>query len=321
MGEVRPGTVDNTSTVNTIDSNTDQLEGFHTVPTQNSSSNSVIRDVIGNKTDTSAGNSVISLSKAVKAVTDNLPDSGALTSISSAITTIDNMFDISTQNSSANIIIRDVVGNKTDTSAGTNIISLSKAIKAVTDNLPDSGALTSISSSITTVDGFFDVATKNSSTNLTIRDVIGNKTDDEDGDSIYSVLYTLEKHFHSACSVYPTLANEVVINKANSSAWGLDAASTEIVPATTGITLPFDIHFINIGTISNLDEYELILYSGTSPLVEIARISFDRAATQTEGACPCQTAILPGGTRISAKLTSRATAARNISLKLFYHTY
>jgi len=60
---------------------------------------------------------------AIKVVTDALPDSGALTSLSSTLATIDGVVD---------------------------------AIKAVTDNLPDSGALTSVSSAIATVDAVMD---------------------------------------------------------------------------------------------------------------------------------------------------------------------
>jgi hypothetical protein len=42
------------------------------VPAQNAADNTSMRDVIGNKTDTVAGDSVISLLKAIKAKTDTL---------------------------------------------------------------------------------------------------------------------------------------------------------------------------------------------------------------------------------------------------------
>lgn len=151
--------------------------------------------------------------------------------------------------------------------------------------------------------------------------VVGILTDDESKNTLFGNMYTLLKHFHSPSKVYPTLANETVINKLNSNAWGLDVAFTQIIPVNI-IPNPFDLHYVNIGTISNNDEYELILYKGANPNeVEIARISFDRSTTSTEASIPVQTELLPANTRVSAKLTSRGTQARNISLKLHYHEY
>lgn len=165
------------------------------------------------------------------------------------------------------------------------------------------------------------VLPQNSVENFVIRDVIGNKTDDENGNSIYSKLYIVERHIHSPTKLYPTLVNAKVINKVNSDAWGLDADPVEVIPVNT-ITNPFDIHFINIGAISNLDEYELLLFKGINPVeVEIARVSFDRSSTQTEGSIPVQTELLAANTRISAKLTSKAALSRSISIKLYYHEY
>lgn len=66
---------------------------------------------------------VDTVADAIKAVTDNLPDSGALSDIVARLTTIDTVAD---------------------------------AVKAVTDNLPDSGALTDITARLTTVDTVVD---------------------------------------------------------------------------------------------------------------------------------------------------------------------
>ena len=165
------------------------------------------------------------------------------------------------------------------------------------------------------------VPSQNSASNTTMAQVIGNKTDDESGNSAMAHLYILLKHIHGASKVYPTLADELVINKVNASAWGLDALPTQIIPAAT-ITNPFDIHFINIGAISANDEYELLLFKGAAASeIEIARVSFDRSVTVSEGSIPVMTELLPANTRVSAKLTSKATSARNTSVKLHYHEY
>jgi len=166
-----------------------------------------------------------------------------------------------------------------------------------------------------------NIPLKNSVNNIKETDVIGNKTDDVLGNSIYSKLYILEKHIHSPAKVYPTLALATIINKVNSSAWGLDATFTQIIPLNT-ITVPFDIHFINLETISSNDQYELLLFEGgIGNEKEIARVSFERGTSATDSSIPCQTELLAANSRVSAKLTSLATSARNISLKLHYHEY
>jgi len=70
-----------------------------TVPAQNSADNTTFRDVLGNKTDTVDGTSLVSLSKINKA----------------AIDTIDGLHDVPSANSTDNVNVRDVLGNKTDT--------------------------------------------------------------------------------------------------------------------------------------------------------------------------------------------------------------
>jgi hypothetical protein len=46
------------------------IDGYHDLPVQNSANNSVIRDVVGNKTDTTAGDSLVALTKIVDGVVD-----------------------------------------------------------------------------------------------------------------------------------------------------------------------------------------------------------------------------------------------------------
>jgi hypothetical protein len=59
----------------TADIHTDvgTIDAFHDVPAQNAVANSQIRDVVGNKTDTTAGDSLVAIAKQIKAKTDNLP--------------------------------------------------------------------------------------------------------------------------------------------------------------------------------------------------------------------------------------------------------
>lgn len=158
-----------------VDTEVSVIDGYHDVPAQNTANNNQMRDVIGNKTDTSGGgDSIVALVKAVKDVTDAIPDSGALT-------TIDAYFDVTAAaDSAANTTMRDVVGRKDDTVAGDSIIAILKQI------LVDTG--TTLDGAISTIDGFHDVPAQNSANNAQARDVIGNKTDTTAGNSLYSVL-------------------------------------------------------------------------------------------------------------------------------------
>jgi hypothetical protein len=95
---------------------------MHIVPTVDTANNSYLRDVVGNKSDTAAGTSLIGLTKAVKAKTDTIA------AVDLAVPTA----DVAT-----NTTTRDVVGNKSDTVAGTSLVSVAKQIKAKTDYTED----------------------------------------------------------------------------------------------------------------------------------------------------------------------------------------
>ena len=88
---------------------------------------------------------------AIKAVTDNLPDSGALTTIEGKIDTVDTVVDR----------IQTDLSNATDGLGALKVLidaidTVVDAIKAVTDNLPDSGALTTIDGKIDAIDTIID---------------------------------------------------------------------------------------------------------------------------------------------------------------------
>ena len=96
---------------------------------------------------------------AVKAVTDNLPDSGALSSLAtaSALSTVDTVVDS---------ILEDTGTTIPGTIA--TVDTVVDGIKAVTDNLPDSGALSSLAtaSALATVDTNVDSVLEDTGTTL-----------------------------------------------------------------------------------------------------------------------------------------------------------
>jgi len=50
-----------------------------------------------------------------------------------------------------------------------------------------------------------------STNNNTMSEVVGNKTDTHDGDSIYAKVKRLDEHIHTAAYAYPTLAAGVTV--------------------------------------------------------------------------------------------------------------
>ena len=87
-------------------------------PVQDSARNVVSPDVIGNKTDTVAGDSLVALAKINKA----------------SIDTIDGLQDVPAQDAADNVQARDVVGNKTDTVAGTSLVASDLKTRQILDD-------------------------------------------------------------------------------------------------------------------------------------------------------------------------------------------
>ena len=117
------------------------------------------------------------------------------------------------------------------------------------------------------------VPTADSANNRTTRDVIGTKTDTHNGDSLMAAAHTVDEHFHKSSQVYPTLADGVLVT-ATANDW-TDLGAFAVIVATNGITSDFDIHFVNVETVSAVGHYELVLYSGADAAeVEVARVRF-----------------------------------------------
>lgn len=91
---------------------------------------------------------------------------------------------VPTADVATNVFAMDVIGNKNDTVAGTSMIALNKQAYASLG----APAGVSLSADIAVVDAFHDVPVQNAITNAQMRDVIGNKTDTIQGNSVYSKL-------------------------------------------------------------------------------------------------------------------------------------
>lgn len=160
------------------------------------------------------------------------------------------------------------------------------------------------------------VPLQDSVNNIVMRDVIGNKTDTHDGDSIAAFIHKTDEHNHSTVDVYPTLADDVQVVGA-AGAWALGAFK-EIVPAST-ITNDFDIHFIEVSTASANDVFELHLFAVE---VLIGKVRFARTTNQVRiAAKPFQTVIIPANTQIQAKLASAAGGSKTADISIQFHPY
>lgn len=158
---------------------------------------------------------------------------------------------------------------------------------------------------------------KNERNTAWMHQVIGNKYDDEGGNSVVSMLYNLMRHNHSPSKVYPTGTSGVSVAE-NAAAWTLGNAA-EIIPANT-VTRKFDIHYIIIEGASDNDTYELVLYGNGS---EIGRVRFrvvDIANARILPMFPIQTAQMDANTMVTAKVMG-AAGGENVTISVFYHEY
>lgn len=160
----------------------------------------------------------------------------------------------------------------------------------------------------------------NSVDNTYQSDAIGNKSDDEDGSSLYARAYKTDRHDHSIARVYPSMAAGIDVTKA-AALWTLGAFAV-MIPAGT-ITAPFDIHGVGFDAIPANGVYELVIYAGPDGgESEVARIRFARtAAGSVELESPCQTPIIAANSQIKAKLAGSNGAATVVPISLRYHTY
>jgi len=115
------------------------------------------------------------------------------------------------------------------------------------------------------------VPAQNSAANITIRDIIGNKTDNNLGTSLYARVDELYDHWQAERRVYPTLAVGATIISANAD-WTYGAYGT-VVPANT-ITSNFHIFNISVEACNRDATFQLEFYKGAADDV-ISAIRFN----------------------------------------------
>jgi len=165
------------------------------------------------------------------------------------------------------------------------------------------------------------IPTANSVNNILIRDVIGNKNDTSQGDSIYSYVHTIEEHIHNDVFIRPDLSGHINVQKATG-IWAAYPTPTEII-AANDITSPFDLHFMNLTGISSTGGYQIALYAGPpGSETKVATFGFARnSVVSQEGTRLIMTRLFPANTRISAALSGNMNAQESVNVKLEGHDY
>ena len=153
-----------------------------------------------------------------------------------------------------------------------------------------------------------------SAANSSIEQVVGNKNDTHDGDSVRAMLHRLDEHAHKESKVWPTLANGIVVTAG--AAWVLGEFAE--IAAVNDISVDFDIHHISVEALSANEVYEIVLYAATT---EISRVRVTKNAN-LDGTMniPVQCPIEPANTQIQAKVATEG-GADTATISLFYHEY
>ncbi len=165
------------------------------------------------------------------------------------------------------------------------------------------------------------VPSVDSTDNSSMRDVVGNKGDTHDGDSLRALAHSVDDHIHSAAKAIPSGSAGITVTAGDSEAWDLGAFA--VVVATNAISEDFDIHYVVVEVMSANATYELVLYAGADGSeVEIARTRVVRVTNQVRSFdLPIQTPMMQGNTQIKAKLMSSTGATDALTISLYYHNY
>lgn len=185
-----------------------------------------------------------------------------------------------------------------------------------------------LGSTITDISENQNVPNQNVNDNVFISDVVGNKTDfvrvpySFGIQSLMAHLNTSYYHVHGESFVYPDHADEVLLT-AGAGAWDLTGAITEIVPAGTLSTSPYDLHWINISNISGVGTIQIDLYSGgVGSEILIGATKATRSTNQSRnGAARIQVPQQSAGNRISARLSDSTAGALTCLVSVEGHFY
>lgn len=226
--------------------------------------------------------------EAIKAIVENLPNNGSLLNLA---------------------LTKAIADNLPNDGSLTNLA----LIKAIVDNLPNNGALTNLA----TIRSLLNVPDPDGVGNATINEIIGNRNDNNNTNTLHGLLGDVYGETHTAQLVYPTMALGALVT-AHADAW-TPGNFAEVVPANT-ITGEFHIHHVCVCSASANGGYEFILYRGET---EITRFTFTRTDKKddVEG-IDLSVPHTAANSQIQAKLASgNAASADTVRVKIWYHPH
>jgi len=212
MGDGVAGDPIGTALASGIEGKIDIIDGFHDVPTADTSDNAQMRDVVGNKTDAAAAGAV--------SATESLM--AYVKQIVGAAIIIDAFHDVPTADTSDNAQMRDVVGNKTDAAAA-GAVSTTESLMAYVKQLV----------------GEVLIAVADTSDNLTISNVVGNKTDAAASGAV-SATESLMAYMKQAIEASDSMTKDnarylAVVADQTSATWNSSAAGGHEIATVTGL--------------------------------------------------------------------------------------
>lgn len=171
-------------------------------------------------------------------------------------------------------------------------------------------------------------ASLNSTDNILMRDIMGNKNDFVQVpytfgiQSLMAHLNTSYYHVHGQSFVYPNHANDVILTS-GAGAWGLGGSIIEIIPASTLSLSAFDLHWINISNIGVVSTIQIDIYSGgvgSEVLIGATRAS--RTTNQERnGPSRIQIPQQTANTRISCRLSDSTAGTTTCEVSFEGHYY
>lgn len=181
---------------------------------------------------------------------------------------------------------------------------------------------------ITILSSKFNTADENSTANVEIKDVVGNKEDHsfsnyQNHPSVVGHLKAGYYHVHAPAKLYPKFLDAVSVNNnvdgSPAGDW-VESDKQEVIP-TTAFDKPFDIHWIKIFSMSANDEYVLTLYNSSDEV--LGEVGFSQITNQVRNTdVIIQIPPLPANSQVRATLAAKAgSTARSVTVKFFIHEY
>lgn len=281
------------------------------IPSADSADNDHVSDVVGNKTDTVGGDSLVAVEKQNAA----------------AIAVVDAFHDVPAADAADNVVMSDVIGNKTDTHDGDSIFS---HVHIMLEHVH------SRSKVYPTMEAGVVITSNGAAYTLGAAAIIVGTTKNLDNAAAEEVTEAVRipctGHGYVVGN-YVTIAGSINYNGtfeiiATSDADHFDIESAFVAETFDGggvetaidvIPSDFDAHFLSIEDLSANGVYEIVLYADGT---EVGRVRCTKNAAQ-DGTVnvPIQTPIIAAGSAITAAASTNNAAEDTVTISMFYHTY